>query len=137
MLALCHCKGLVAFKDWKLQVPVIESRGMIFTHYRKPGMLLGDFYLLGKANFWQSPKDSWLELLFGKLHIITMYLGADMGSMHICGQENSSKVSRNPQWVNCRQNQNNQYSLLFTCIKQYRAVSCVNIRGPKYKLSPF
>lgn len=41
-----HCGRQAAFKDWKQQVPVIESRGMIFTHYRKPGMLPGDFHLL-------------------------------------------------------------------------------------------
>lgn len=34
------------FQRLEAQVPVIESRGMIFTHYRKPGMLLDDFYLL-------------------------------------------------------------------------------------------
>lgn len=62
-----HCGRQAAFKDWKQQVPVIESRGMVFTHYRKPGMLLGDFYLLRKANFWQSPKDCWLDPTLGGL----------------------------------------------------------------------
>lgn len=41
-----RCGRPAAFKEWKQQVPVIESRGMVFTHYRKPGMLRGDFYLL-------------------------------------------------------------------------------------------
>lgn len=41
-----HCGRQAAFKDCRQQVPVIESRGMVFPHYRKPGMLLGDFYLL-------------------------------------------------------------------------------------------
>lgn len=41
-----HCGRQAAFKDCRQQVPVIESRGMVFPHYRKPGMLLGDLFAL-------------------------------------------------------------------------------------------
>lgn len=79
-----HCGRQAAFKDWKQQVPVIESRGMVFTHYRKPGMLLGDFYLLRKANFWQSPKDCWLDPTLGRPRSASVGLQAHVGSVHVC-----------------------------------------------------
>lgn len=40
-----HQSYSAAFKDWKQQVPVIGSRGVLFTHHRNLGMSLRAFYL--------------------------------------------------------------------------------------------
>lgn len=91
-----HCGRQAAFKDWKQQVPVIESRGMVFTHYRKPGMLLGDFYLLRKASFWQSPKDCWLDPTLGRPRSVSVGPRAHVGSVHVCVPGPWNRASSHP-----------------------------------------
>lgn len=55
-------------------MPVIESRGMFFTHYRKPGMLLGDFLFALQGKF------------LAKSEGLLARPGVREASVHVCEQ---------------------------------------------------